>query len=125
MADLTVDGAGLQNLVSMLRAFADDMHEATSSLGSAQANGLGHRELESASDHFAGEWAYGIGQLRDASSTVAKQLDDGIRCYGECDGGHEKRRYHESYTKPSSDKINDLEISSSADWAKITSGSFA
>ncbi|MEO7195173.1 MAG: hypothetical protein ABIZ05_10170 [Pseudonocardiaceae bacterium] len=85
MADLTVDGAGLQNLVSMLRSFADDMHEATSSLGSTQASGLGHRKLESAADHFAGEWAYGIGQLRDASTTVAKQLDDGIRVYGECD----------------------------------------
>jgi hypothetical protein len=85
MADLTVDGAGLQNLLRSLRSFADTMQEATSSLGSAQASGLGHRELESAADHFAGEWAYGIGQLREASTTVAQQLEDGLRCYGECD----------------------------------------
>jgi len=85
MVDLKVDGAGLQDLISGLRSFADNMHDATSALGSAQANGLGHRELESAADHFASEWAYGIGQLREASTTVAKQLEDGIRGYGDCD----------------------------------------
>lgn len=85
MVDLKVDSGGLQDLLSILRAFADNMHEATSSIGSAQASGLGHRELESAADHFAGEWAYGIGQLRDASTNVAKQLEDGIRVYGDCD----------------------------------------
>ncbi|MBV9140134.1 MAG: hypothetical protein JO115_04330 [Pseudonocardiales bacterium] len=85
MADLKVDDAGLQSLLSSLRSFADTMQEATSSLGSAQARGLGHRELESAADHFAGEWAYGIGQLREASTNVAKQLEDGIRGYGDCD----------------------------------------
>ncbi|MGH3830297.1 MAG: hypothetical protein ACRDRS_07555 [Pseudonocardiaceae bacterium] len=46
MADLKVDGAGLQNLVSRLRSFAGNMHEATSSLGSAQASGLGHRKRD-------------------------------------------------------------------------------
>ncbi len=85
MADLKVDGAGLQDLLSSLRSFADNMHDATSSLGSAQASGLGHRKLESAADHFAGEWAYGIGQLREAATNVAKQLEDGIRVYGDCD----------------------------------------
>lgn len=85
MADLKVDGAGLQNLLNSLRSFADNMQEATSSLGSTQASGLGHRELESAADHFADEWAYGIGQLRDASTNVAKQLEDGLRGYGDCD----------------------------------------
>jgi hypothetical protein len=85
MVDLKVNDAGLQGLLGNLRSFADNMHEATSSLGSAQAGDLGHRDLESAADHFAGEWAYGIGQLRKASTNVAKQLEDGIRVYGDCD----------------------------------------
>jgi 23S rRNA A2030 N6-methylase RlmJ len=85
MADLKVDDAGLHELISILRSLADNMQEATSSLGSAQASGLGHRELESAADHFAGEWAYGIGQLREASTTVAQQLEDGLHSYGNCD----------------------------------------
>jgi phosphate uptake regulator len=85
MADLKVDGAGLQDLLSGLRSFADNMQEATSSLESAQASGLGNRDLESAADHFAGEWAYGIGQLREASTTVAQQLEDGLRSYSDCD----------------------------------------
>lgn len=85
MADLKVDGAGLQGLLGTLRSVADAMHEAISSLGSADTGGLGQRALESAADHFAGEWGYGIEQLHKASTNVAKQLEDGIRVYGDCD----------------------------------------
>lgn len=85
MADLIVDGPGLDGLLSTLHSSSDDMSEATGALRSAATSGLGHHDLESAGDHFADEWGYGIGQLHKAASNVAKQLEEGIRSYTDAD----------------------------------------
>jgi hypothetical protein len=89
MPDFTVDIGGLDALGKKLDRTSENIDNATRKLADASPESIGSDELDEACADFRDVWDGGLGEIRDAVSSIKEGLDSAMKSYAELENGIE------------------------------------